>query len=88
MIDSMGDLVKGSVAHDSGVEQVRSDLAWQTLSQGIVDLLPLALSARRVAHVLMEPSDHRGPHVLGHHQVVAEVECRRIDATTKQLERV
>ena len=63
-------------------------LAWQALSQGIVDSLPLALRTRRVARVLMKTRDDRGPHMLGHHQVVSQIESRRIHPPAEKLERI
>ena len=41
-----------------------------------------------VARVLVQPRDHRRVHVLGDHQLVAQVERRRVDPPGQQLERL
>ena len=77
--------VEGHLPDRVVLEEIRLHAAGQASPQRVVDRLPLAFWKCRVSAVPVQFGDHRGMNVLGDHDVVAQVERRRVDSSGQEL---
>ena len=82
---AQGGEVEGHLPDRVVLEEIRLHAAGQASPQRVVDRLPLALWQCRISAVPVQLGDHRGMNVLGDHDVVAQIERRRVDSSAQEL---
>ena len=80
--------VEGLVPQFAKLEQIRFHSPWQALRQRCANGFTFGFGTVGISSIPMQPGDHRGMDMLGHHQLVAQIEGWRIDAAAQQFRRL